>query len=189
MFVNSSSAVLILSYDLSVRCADVCNTCRVCFTSGANQASRTHLLLNKMAILQTWCIFVNEKFCIWLTFHWSIGLDNGLALYRRQAISWINAEPIHWRIYAALGGDELKLKCLEHVEVDFRQASAVDMNSLQRCDASWHKSWSSLVQVIPCCLNATKFYLNHWWQVTLRNRLSKICVVFWWDYNLTFPMH
>ena len=26
---------------------------------------------------------------------------------RRQAIIWTNADPIHWRIYAALGGDEL----------------------------------------------------------------------------------
>ena len=36
-----------------------------------------------------------------------IGLDNGLAPNRRQAIIWTNADPIHWRIYAALGeGDE-----------------------------------------------------------------------------------
>ena len=41
---------------------------------------------------------------------------------RRQAIIWINADPIHWRIYAALGGDELKntsvnvvLHCLAHI--------------------------------------------------------------------------
>ena len=31
-------------------------------------------------------------------------LDNGLALNRRQAIIWTNADPFHWRIYAALGG-------------------------------------------------------------------------------------
>ena len=37
----------------------------------------------------------------------SIGSDNGLAPYRQQAIIWANTEPIHWRIYAALGGDEL----------------------------------------------------------------------------------
>ena len=37
----------------------------------------------------------------------SIGLDNGLAPNRWQAIIWANADPIHWRIYAALGGDEL----------------------------------------------------------------------------------
>ena len=27
----------------------------------------------------------------------------------RQAIIWINADPINWRIFAALGGDELIL--------------------------------------------------------------------------------
>ena len=26
----------------------------------------------------------------------------------QQAIIWTNADPIHWRIYAALGGGELK---------------------------------------------------------------------------------
>ena len=39
----------------------------------------------------------------------SIVLDNGLAPNKRQAISWINAEPIHWRIYATLRGDELNV--------------------------------------------------------------------------------
>ena len=49
-------------------------------------------------------------------FHWSfvsnsptdnkhsIGLDNGLAPKRRQAIIWTNADPIQWHIYAALEG-------------------------------------------------------------------------------------
>ena len=36
----------------------------------------------------------------------SIVLDNGLALNGRQTIIWTNADPFHWRIYAALGGDE-----------------------------------------------------------------------------------
>ena len=60
-----------------------------------------------------------KSFVFWLKFHWSLflpvpltitstGLDNGLAPNRRQAIIWANADPIHWRIYAALGGDELK---------------------------------------------------------------------------------
>ena len=38
----------------------------------------------------------------------NMGLDNGLAPNRRQAIIWTNVDPIHWRIYAALRGDELK---------------------------------------------------------------------------------
>ena len=65
------------------------------------------------------CIIVNEKFCILIKIslkffslgpNWqqpSTGLDNGLAPNRRQAIIWTNVGPIHWRIYAALGGDEL----------------------------------------------------------------------------------
>ena len=36
------------------------------------------------------------------------GLGSGLAPNRRQATTWTNADPILWRIYAALGGDELK---------------------------------------------------------------------------------
>ena len=36
-----------------------------------------------------------------------IGLDNSSAPNRRQAIIWTNADPIHYRIYATLGGDEL----------------------------------------------------------------------------------
>ena len=37
----------------------------------------------------------------------SIGSGNGLAPNKRQAITWTNADLIHWRIYAALGEDEL----------------------------------------------------------------------------------
>ena len=37
----------------------------------------------------------------------SIGSGNGLAPNRRQAITWPNADPVHWHMYAALGGDEL----------------------------------------------------------------------------------
>ena len=36
-----------------------------------------------------------------------IGLDNGLAPNRRQAIIWPNDDPVQWHIYAALAGDEL----------------------------------------------------------------------------------
>ena len=44
----------------------------------------------------------------------SIGLDNGLVPNRRQAIIWTSADTIHWRMYAALGGDELTINDLEH---------------------------------------------------------------------------
>ena len=60
------------------------------------------------------CIFVNEKFCILIKISLKFvpkgSIDNnpGLAPNRPQAIIWINSGPIHWHIYAALGGDELK---------------------------------------------------------------------------------
>ena len=38
----------------------------------------------------------------------SIGSGNGLASNRRQAIIWTNDDPVPRRIYAAVGGDELK---------------------------------------------------------------------------------
>ena len=38
-----------------------------------------------------------------------IGSGNGLAPNRRQTITWTYADPVHWRIYAALGVTELKL--------------------------------------------------------------------------------
>ena len=37
---------------------------------------------------------------------------NGLAPNRRQATTWTNDDPVHWRIYAALGGDEfINIQC------------------------------------------------------------------------------
>ena len=60
------------------------------------------------------CIFINEKFCISILISLkfvprgpiaSSGSGNGLAPNRRQAITWTNADPVHWRIYAALEGD------------------------------------------------------------------------------------
>ena len=35
-------------------------------------------------------------------------LDNGLVPNRRKAIVWTNADPIHYRIYAALGEEKSK---------------------------------------------------------------------------------
>ena len=66
------------------------------------------------------CIFLNENYRVPIRFslkfvprspNWqcaSIGSGNGLVPNRRQAITWINANRFHWRIYAALGGYEFK---------------------------------------------------------------------------------
>ena len=59
-----------------------------------------------------------KSFVFWLKFYWSLFLrvqltvnpalvNNGLVLNKRQVTILTNAESIHWRIYAALGGDEL----------------------------------------------------------------------------------
>ena len=68
----------------------------------------------------TFNIFMNEKFLILIKISLkfvpkgmidnkpSIGLDNGLVPNMRLAIIWTKADLIHWPIYAALGGDELK---------------------------------------------------------------------------------
>ena len=58
------------------------------------------------------CIFVNETFCILIEM--SLKFVHKGPIYnkwtlawpaRRQAITWTNADPVHWRIYAALGGN------------------------------------------------------------------------------------
>ena len=50
----------------------------------------------------------------------------------RQAIIWTNADPVHWHIYAALGGDELTHSGLDLVLI----ASASGLSSIQ-----WHITW------------------------------------------------
>ena len=82
----------------------------------------THLPLDKMAAISAHnnfkCIFLNENDSIPIRIDcteicsqetsWqyaSIGSGNGLKPNRRQAITWTNADPVHWHIYAALGGD------------------------------------------------------------------------------------
>ena len=61
------------------------------------------------------CIFFNEndRIPIWFSLEFvpRSPIDNKAALVQvmawRQAITWTNADPVHWRIYAALGEDEL----------------------------------------------------------------------------------
>ena len=38
------------------------------------------------------------------------GWGNGLEPNRRQAATWTNDDPVHWRIYVALGGDEFNMR-------------------------------------------------------------------------------
>ena len=81
----------------------------------------THLPLDKMAAISLTIypnVFLKWKYLNFkldfieirsLGSNWQyvcIDSDNGLAPNGRQAIIWITADPIHGRIYAALGGDE-----------------------------------------------------------------------------------
>ena len=60
-------------------------------------------------------IFANENFCILIKISLRVipegPIDNNpvldLAPIRQQAIIWANADQVHWRIYVALGRDEL----------------------------------------------------------------------------------
>ena len=88
-----------------------------------NSAQLTHLRMNKMvAISQTtfqmyfhelkalYLMIISQKFVPKGSIHNKsvvIGSDNGLAPNRQQAIIWTNVGPVHWRMYGALGGDEL----------------------------------------------------------------------------------
>ena len=100
---------------------------------------------------------MNEKF----VFHWSlfsrfqlklsiIGLDNGLAL-PRQAIIWSNADPIHWRIYAALAGDELttpfsRLTCRRIYNIEYGTENVDNKGTNHQASGMGISRWSRLYQ-------------------------------------------
>ena len=52
-----------------------------------------------------------RSFVFWLKFHCSsfLGSNWQLPSIGLDAIIWTNVNPIHWRIYAAQGGDKLNL--------------------------------------------------------------------------------
>ena len=67
-----------------------------------------------------------KSFGLWIEFHLSKGpIDNKSALVQvmawRQAITLTNADPVPCRIYAELGGDELKEICLHSKGEHFKQ--------------------------------------------------------------------
>ena len=98
------------------------------------------------------CISVNEKFWIFIAIsskhvpkgqiqqNPNIGLDNGLAPNRWQTIIWTNASPIHWRIYAAWGGCEIKWNRYIHMNITYgRKLCESDSKACPHffvCDAS-----------------------------------------------------
>ena len=69
----------------------------------------------QMQFLERKVLYLDYNFiegCSW-EYTWqqgSIGWGCGLAPNRRQAITWTNVKPVHWRMYAALRGDKLRPK-------------------------------------------------------------------------------
>ena len=86
-----------------------------------------HPLEKRVAILANdnfKCIFLNGMIEFRFEFHWNFfprvhtDLGNGLAPNRWQGSTWTNADPVHRRIYATLGGDEILLHALSTVSLD-----------------------------------------------------------------------
>ena len=74
---------------------------------------------------------------------------------RWRAITWINADPSHWRIYTALGGDEL-------IHCNLKMPSGnTDQCGLDKTQ----KHRSTLAQVMACCLTAPSHYQNKCWLI------------------------
>ena len=133
----------------------------------------------------------------------SIGLDNGLAPYRRQAIIWTNADLIHWRIYAALGGDALtRWGRVTHICVGnltiigsdnglspgWRQAiiwTNAIVNLTLRNKLQWnifiHENAlkMSSAKLRPFCLGLNVFSRKQWWGAYISNS-----ILGWIDYFL-----
>ena len=93
--------------------------------SGLGRYQLTHPPLDKMAIISqviiSDAILSMDFFLFWWKFHWSLFLkvqliisqhclDNGMVPNRWQANIWTNADPVHWRIFAALGGGGLTIE-------------------------------------------------------------------------------
>ena len=105
-----------------------------------------------------------------LEWRWSNSDSNGLAPNRRQAITWTNDGPVHWRIYAAIGGDELR----NQTDVSGLVTTLRPKLNREIFQFSVEFHWSlfptvptgvtsSLAQVMACHEQATSRYLNQWY--------------------------
>ena len=97
------------------------------------------------------CIFLNKNDKIPIQMSLKLvpmsPIDNNLALVqematnRRQAITWTSDDPVHWRIYAALGGDELKL-CYSFIRSMRKQ--------LVKCESKWYFPLQMYIPSVEC---------------------------------------
>ena len=120
-------------------------------------------------------IFINQKFyiLIWISLKFvpvgpivnnasEDGLDNGLALNRWQAIILTNADLIHWCIYVALGGDELRKFS---IYTSTRISSAPYISPERQGRLSWiaHKPYKFIDNKADILNHSVKSAIsNHW---------------------------
>ena len=105
-------------------CVDVPNiitlTTWILDSASADYISKTHLPRTK------WPLFRRRHY------RTSIGSGSGLSPVRRQVITWTNADPVDWRIYAVLGGMSLRLQVLA-VEKHIRHVKIAKYSSAYVC--------------------------------------------------------
>ena len=109
------------------------------------------------------CILVNEKICIlmrilWVSFlsvqltiaqHWFTVY--GLVPKRQHAIIWTNADPIPWRIYAALGGDKSTFGKVMPLHTEAHQQAATGWESVDPLSARfWAGDKYELNHTVMC---------------------------------------
>ena len=96
------------------------------------------------------------------TYWFSIGLDNGFAPNRRQAIIWTNADLVHWGIYVAPGGDELSphttVKCW--VWPMWFQGSG-QQNQQATETGQWTRE-RHLNQIMALCMTTLSLLIQYW---------------------------
>ena len=66
---------------------------------------------------------------------------------RRQAIIWTNAAPIHWHIYAALGGHVKVLNCIL-THWDWGKIGNIFLKTYSSV-TFWKENYNSLVEISP----------------------------------------
>ena len=121
-------------------------------------------------------IFMNAKFCILIQISLEFvpkgPIDNNSALFGAKPLL---TDPVHWCIHVAPGADELIIKwstegchpislfiCNDRTWVNSTMlAKILQDNSLWLIDAVWYqRTWSTMVQIMACCLIAPSHYLN-----------------------------
>ena len=106
----------------------------------------------------------------------SIGLDNGLAPKRRQAIIWSNVCMFYWHIYATLFLNELT-PCSASRSVGTVQNTRVD--KVFSILAGWF--WSVNPTERWCC-NPTRASVWAWFSHHLKCWIHKPESISWWDF-------